>query len=116
VSLPDDIAAVVQLVPAGCVVSYGDVAELLGTGARVVGRIMATHDEPDLPWWRVVRADGGMADHIVDRAIPHWREEGISFSGSRVRISRHRADLGALADAAEASLGRLPGAGEPPPD
>jgi alkylated DNA nucleotide flippase Atl1 len=114
VSLPDDVAAVVRLVPPGCVVSYGDLAELLGTGPRVVGRIMATHDEPDLPWWRVVRADGGMADHIVDRAIPHWREEGIGFSGSRVRINRHRAELGALADAAEACLGRLPGAGESP--
>jgi alkylated DNA nucleotide flippase Atl1 len=113
VSLPDDVAAVVRLVPSGCVVSYGDIAELLGTGPRVVGRVMATHDEPDLPWWRIVRADGGMADPLVDRAVPHWREEGIRFSGSKVRISRHRADLAALADAAEAALGRLPGAGEP---
>jgi alkylated DNA nucleotide flippase Atl1 len=115
VSLPDDVAAVVRLVPSGCVVSYGDVAELLGTGPRVVGRVMGTHDEPDLPWWRIVRADGGMDEHIIDRAIPHWREEGISFSGTKARIRRHRADLAALADAAEAALGRLPGAGEPSP-
>ena len=110
-SLPDDIAVVVQLVPVGRVVSYGDVAELLGTGPRIVGRVMATTDE-DLPWWRIVRADGGMADPLVDRAIPHWREEGITFTGNRVRMTRHRADLAALADAAEAALGRLPGAGE----
>lgn len=111
-SLPDDVAAVVRLVPPGRVVSYGDIAELLGTGPRVVGRIMATYDEPALPWWRIVRADGGMADPLLDRAVPHWREEGIGFSGSRVRIGRYRADLSALADAAEAALGRLPGAGE----
>lgn len=114
-SLPDDVATVVRLVPPGRVVSYGDVAELLGTAARVIGRVMATSDEPDVPWWRVIRADGGMDEHIIDRAIPHWREEGIAFSGAKVRMSRHRADLAALADAAEAALGRLPGAGDPTP-
>ncbi len=115
VSLPDDVAAAVRLVPSGRVVSYGDIAELLGTGPRLVGRVMATCDEPDLPWWRVVRADGGMTESLVDRAVPHWREEGIGFTGGKVRIGRHRADLAALADAAEATLGSLPGAGEPSP-
>ena len=114
-SLPDDVAAAVRLVPSGRVVSYGDIAELLGTGPRLVGRVMATCDEPDLPWWRVVRADGGMTESLVDRAVPHWREEGIGFTGGKVRIGRHRADLAALADAAEATLGSLPGAGEPSP-
>jgi methylated-DNA-protein-cysteine methyltransferase related protein len=112
VTLAEDVLAVVRLVPAGCVVAYGDLAELFGTSPRIIGRIMATNEEPDLPWWRIVRADGGMADHLVDAAVPHWREEGIGFTDARVRIRRHRADLADLADAAEAVLGPLPGAGD----
>ena len=111
-TLAADVLAVVRLVPPGCVVAYGDLAELFGTGPRIIGRIMATNDVPDLPWWRVVRADGGMADHLVEQAVPHWREEGIAFTDGRARIGRHRADLAALADAAEARLGPLPGAGD----
>ena len=114
-TLADDVVQVVRLVPPGCVVAYGDLAELFGTSPRIIGHIMATHDAPDLPWWRVVRADGGMADHLVDDAVPHWREEGLGFTDGRVRIRRHRADLAALADAAEARLGPLPGAGDVPP-
>ena len=111
-SLADDVVSVVRVVPSGRVVSYGDIAELLGTSPRIIGHAMATLQEPDLPWWRVVRADGGMADHLVARAVPHWLEEGIGFVDGRVRIRRHRADLAALADAAESFLGPLPGAGE----
>jgi len=112
VSLADDVVSVVRVVPSGCVVSYGDIAELLGTSPRIIGHAMATQEEPDLPWWRVVRADGGMADHLIDRAVPHWLDEGIGFADGHVRIRRHRADLAALADAAESLLGPLPGAGE----
>ena len=111
-SLADDVVSVVRVVPSGCVVSYGDIAELLGTSPRIIGHAMATQEEPGLPWWRVVRADGGMADRLVDRAVPHWLEEGIGFVDGRVRIRRHRADLAALADAAESFLGPLPGAGD----
>jgi methylated-DNA-protein-cysteine methyltransferase-like protein len=110
--LSDDVVAVVRVVPSGCVVSYGDIAELLGTSPRVIGHAMATLEVPDLPWWRVVRADGGMADHLIDSAVPHWLEEGIGFADGRVRIRRHRVDLAALADAAESFLGPLPGAGD----
>lgn len=112
-TLADDVVGVVRLVPAGRVVAYGDLAELFGASPRIVGRIMATYDGGDVPWWRVVRADGTMADHLVDQAVQHWREEGIGAVDGRVRMSRHRADLAALADAAESLLGPLPGAGEP---
>lgn len=114
-TLADGVVAVVRLVPPGCVVAYGDLAELFGTSPRIIGRIMATNDAVDLPWWRIVRSDGGMAGPLVDDAAPHWREEGIAFENGRVRIQRHRADLAALADAAEALLGPLPGAGDVPP-
>jgi alkylated DNA nucleotide flippase Atl1 len=116
VTLADDVGAVVRLVPPGRVVAYGDLAELFGTSPRIIGRIMATNDAPGLPWWRVLRADGGMTPHLRDEARQHWLEEGIGLAGERARIREFRADLALLADRAEQLLGSLPGAGEPAPD
>src|SRR5690606_24158018 len=43
----------VRTIPAGKVMTYGDVAEYLGAGsARSVGAVMATWGA-DAPWWRV---------------------------------------------------------------
>ncbi|GAB94579.1 alkylated DNA nucleotide flippase Atl1 [Kineosphaera limosa] len=108
------VAAVVALVPPGRVVSYGDVAELLGVGPRQVGAIMAAGPEPgaaQLPWWRVTNAAGTLPVHLLDEAVAHWRAEGTTLRRDNrgVAIRTRRADLPALADAAEAMLGPLPG-------
>ena len=114
-TLADDVYAVVRLVPRGRVVCYGDLAELFGVGPRMVGRVMAGLDEPDVPWWRVVRADGGMDPHVIEQAREHWLAEGIATTDRGVRIRLHHADLAQLADAAERLLGPLPGAGDVAP-
>lgn len=111
--LAEEVLRTVERIPAGSVVSYGDIAGLVGTGPRQVGAVMAT-DGSAVPWWRVVRADGTMAPGLVARARPHWRDEGIevSPSGAGCRIARHRADLVALAaehDAVVAELRHLDG-------
>lgn len=53
---------VVRQIPRGCVVSYGQIAWMLGKprGARVVGYAMRFCPE-ELPWQRVTRADGTIA-------------------------------------------------------
>jgi len=51
-------------VPRGRVTSYGGVAALAGlpNGARTVARVLHSSSASDgLPWWRIVRADGGIA-------------------------------------------------------
>ena len=57
-------------IPAGMVITYGDLAKLVGrptSHARTVAGILGrrpnagTRLDP-LPWWRVVRADGSMLD------------------------------------------------------
>jgi alkylated DNA nucleotide flippase Atl1 len=58
----DDYAArvldVVDSIKPGTVMSYGDVAEFLGSGGpRQVGRVLALWGG-GVAWWRVVRADG----------------------------------------------------------
>lgn len=66
----------VDRVPPGRVVTYGLIADALGDGgARQVGRVMSL-DGAAVTWWRVVRANGTIAAHLMTDAQIHWREEG----------------------------------------
>jgi len=76
----------VRSIPAGFVSTYGDVSP----GApRFAGTVLFHDDDPDLPWWRVVRADGSLAKCDRQRAL--LRAEGVPFRGERVDMSRARA-------------------------
>ena len=91
----DDVLDVVDQIPEGMVMTYGDIADLLGRGgARGVGNVMARYGS-DVPWWRVVRAGGGFPQGLEDEALAHYREEGTplvggALSGRRVDISAAR--------------------------
>lgn len=68
----------------GEVLSYGEVARLAGvTSARLVGRILADSDD-DLPWHRVIHADGTFAPHLAERQADLLRSDGVSVIGGRV--------------------------------
>lgn len=92
--LVEAIYDVVRMVPSGRALTYGDVAELLGAGGpRQVGAAMAASTGLDLPWWRIVRADGSLPDELAARAIPHWRHEGHPLKATeppRLRIPAAR--------------------------
>lgn len=105
----DRILLVVELVPEGRVVAYGDIAGLVETGPRQVGSVMSRHGS-GLPWWRVVNASGGLPGHLVEEARQHWLAEGITLtpSGTACRIAAHRADLVALAAAYDEALAEPP--------
>jgi alkylated DNA nucleotide flippase Atl1 len=100
--LPDDehelprfaalVLDVVDRVPPGQVVTYGDVAEYLGEGGpRRVGRVMSLHGGA-VAWWRVLRADGTPAPGLESRAFAEYRREGTPLrpGGRRVDLSRAR--------------------------
>ncbi|HZO59707.1 MAG TPA: MGMT family protein [Solirubrobacterales bacterium] len=72
----------IRAIPEGFVRTYGDVSP----GApRLAGRILSTTHAPDVPWWRVVRADGSLAAGDAQRA--RLEAEGVPFrSGSKVRV------------------------------
>ena len=75
----------VPAIPEGFVRTYGDVSP----GApRFAGAVLFHVDEPDLPWWRVVRADGSLAKGDRQRAL--LRAEGVPFRSGRVDMSRAR--------------------------
>lgn len=72
-------------IPAGSVATYGDVSP----GApRFAGTVLFGADEPDLPWWRVVRADGSLAKGARQRSL--LVAEGVPFRGDRVEMAAAR--------------------------
>ena len=96
--LGERILRAIEQVPRGRVVSYGDVAALVGTGPRQVGRAMGHLGAP-VAWWRVVNHSGDLPAPLLAEALPHWHAEGIGLkpSGTGCRIAQHRADLAAWA-------------------
>jgi len=86
-SRADRVLARIRDTPEGFVRAYGDVSP----GApRFAGTVLAGHHEPDLPWWRIVRADGSIATHPPARQRALLEAEGVPFRGERVdmRIAR----------------------------
>ena len=69
----------VRSVPEGHVTTYGD----LSPGApRFAGTVLSECDEPDVPWHRIVRADGSLAKGERQRRL--LDAEGVPFQGERV--------------------------------
>lgn len=83
-------------VPAGKVVSYGQLAELAGLGraARWVGRTLSQLPEGTrLPWHRVLAANGRLSlasgTPSGDEQRARLRAEGVPISADRVDMARH---------------------------
>lgn len=96
--LVERVLRAVEQVPEGRVVSYGDLAELVGTSPRQVGSVMR-HWGGTVPWWRVTSHAGDFGGDLLARARPHWDAEGIRVkpNGLGCRIRDYRADLATLA-------------------
>jgi methylated-DNA-protein-cysteine methyltransferase related protein len=88
-NLADEITAVVASLASGEVVSYGDVAHDAGRpgAARAVGALLASTDV-ELPWWRVVRADGRIVTQQAGRQAALLRAEGVVVRRGRVVAAR----------------------------
>lgn len=88
--LHERIRDVIRSIPRGRVATYGDVAELSGApSARLVGRVLA-EDGHDLPWQRVLRANGTTAPHLTREQLALLRTEGVLADGERVDLKRYR--------------------------
>jgi methylated-DNA-protein-cysteine methyltransferase related protein len=86
------VLAVVERIPRGRVMSYGDVAEYVGTGtARTVGMVMSRHGH-EVPWQRVVLSTGEPAPSHPDEARRLLRAERVPMRGDRVDMARARWD------------------------
>jgi len=69
----------VREVAEGHVTTYGD----LSPGApRFAGTVLSECHDPDVPWHRIVRADGSLAKGERQRRL--LAAEGVPFKGERV--------------------------------
>jgi methylated-DNA-protein-cysteine methyltransferase-like protein len=83
----------VRRIPRGRVMTYGQIAAILGEGytPRTVGFVMHSSSEESLPWHRVINAQGGCSTGRIvlpaDKQQLMLEREGIKFN------ERHRCDL-----------------------
>ncbi len=79
------IRGVVRAIPPGTTSTYGAVAAAAGLPgrARLVGRVLA-EDGHDLPWHRVLRADGTCAPHVAREQSARLRAEGVLLVDGRL--------------------------------
>jgi methylated-DNA-protein-cysteine methyltransferase related protein len=80
----DRILARVRAIPEGFVATYGDIEP---RAPRLVGHVLATAPH-DVPWHRVVRADGGAS--MGSEQLKRLRKEGTPMRGDRVDLRRAR--------------------------
>ena len=95
--MKDHVYAILKTIPAGYVMTYGQVAERLGNKnlARTVGNIL--HDNPDpanIPCHRIVNAQGKVAEHYAFGGAEAQRAkleaEGIVFEqNGRIDLKKY---------------------------
>ncbi|MEU6583332.1 MGMT family protein [Nocardia sp. NPDC046763] len=84
------VRELVAAIPPGRVATYGDIAAAAGLSTpRTVGWIMRT-DSADLPWHRVLRANGTPAPHLAHRQLAELTAEGCPIADGRVDLRRAR--------------------------
>ena len=84
------VLAVVESIPPGRVMSYGDIAAAIGSRApRRVGQVMAYYGST-VPWWRVIRASGHPPLCHDEEALTHYHEEATPLvttpTGYRINL------------------------------
>ncbi len=79
------VLARIRRIPRGSVLSYGIIDP---EAPRFVGAVLARTDE-DVPWHRVVHADGSIPKGERQRAL--LLREGVPMRGARVDMERARA-------------------------
>jgi methylated-DNA-protein-cysteine methyltransferase-like protein len=85
VTRTERVLARIRDTPPGFVRAYSDVSP----GApRFAGTVLAACDDPDVPWHRIVRADGSLAKGERQRRL--LDAEGVPFRGDRVDMRTAR--------------------------
>ena len=81
----EKVYKIVRKIPAGRVMTYGQIAEMLGEGytARTIGYVMHAANSEDVPWQRVINSRGGCSTGKI--MLPYniqqkmLEDEGIKF-------------------------------------
>lgn len=81
----------VRRIPRGRVMSYGDVAEWMGEGSpRAVGRVLFGWGG-DVPWHRVLMADGSPAPRHTAEQLALLSKERVALTADGRRVDMRHA-------------------------
>jgi len=96
-----EVHRIVELIPAGTVMTYGQIAAMAGNAraSRAVGyALRALPDGTDIPWHRVVNSRGeisfrktlqGEDDRVLQRVL--LESEGVAFNNlSRIDLKKYQ--------------------------
>ena len=94
---PKQVWYILSQIPEGKVVTYGQLAEMIGfeKGARVVGNILKQLPAgSDLPWHRVINSKGEISfpkgTHRYLKQVERLEKEGISFIKEKISLQHYR--------------------------
>lgn len=89
-AVDEAVYRLLELVPAGTVISYGAAAAELGLGTARSPASAMSRAPYGLPWWRMVRANGTLPPSLAARAEGAWRREGtpVVGQGSAAKAAR----------------------------
>jgi methylated-DNA-protein-cysteine methyltransferase related protein len=85
-SYREKVYQIVRTIPAGKVMTYGQIAEMLGEGytPRTVGYVMHAADTENVPWQRVINSQGacstGKMTMPVNLQQKMLEDEGVGFN------------------------------------
>jgi len=80
---------VVEQIPPGRVTTYGTIGRLIGIGPRRVARALSQGGGA-VPWWRVLRADGTVAEPVRARQLELLAGEGVPARDGRIDLAAVR--------------------------
>jgi alkylated DNA nucleotide flippase Atl1 len=75
----------VEAIPSGRVSTYGAIGRMVGVGPRRVARALSQGGGA-VPWYRVVRADGTVAEPVRVRQLELLATEGVPVRDGRVDL------------------------------
>jgi alkylated DNA nucleotide flippase Atl1 len=86
IDVDEAVFDVVERIPPGRVSTYGAIGRLIGVGPRRVARALSQGGGA-VPWHRVVRADGTVAEPVRVRQLELLASEGVPVRDGRVVLS-----------------------------
>lgn len=99
-TLKQQIIELVNLIPEGRVVYYGQLARLCGVNARVIGWTLSGMKESEwssLPWWRVVAKTGYVASLKLGQKgilqLDMLTREGVEIEAETVDMTKYLYDI-----------------------
>ena len=95
-SYRERVYEIVQQIPVGKVMTYGQIAEILGEGytARTVGYVMHAASTQNVPWQRVINSQGSCSTSKM--TVPHnlqqnlLEQEGVIFKNEKCDLAVYK--------------------------